>query len=149
MIVTDDQLFQVQGFLISEGISKVGLQEDLADHFCCAIEECMEEEGLNFNDAFNLARQRIAPDGAKEIEEDLHYLLTIKKKIMLRKAVYIFGFIGVLNLLLSFALYISGILDAEVSGLLAMAGILTLAVTVLPFSFYQMYQRSVQRVREA
>lgn len=149
MIVTDDQLFQIQGFLMNEGISNVGLQEDLADHFCCVIEQSMEEGGLDFVDAFKLAQQRIVPDGAKEIEEDLDYLLTIKKKIMLRKAVYVFGFIGVLNLLLAFAMYISGILDAQVSGLLAMAGILTLAVSVLPFSFYQMYQRSVQKVREA
>lgn len=149
MTVTDDQFFQIQGFLMNEGISNIGLQEDLADHFCCAIEQSMEEGELDFVDAFKLAQQRIVPDGAKEIEEDLDYLLTIKKKIMLRKAVYVFGFIGVLNLLLAFAMYISGILDAQVSGLLAMAGILTLAVSVLPFSFYQMYQRSVQKVREA
>ncbi|MCE7996686.1 MAG: hypothetical protein HEP71_32300 [Roseivirga sp.] len=149
MMVTDDQLFQIQGFLMSEGVSNVGLQEDLADHFCCVIEQCMEGEDLDFDDAFKLAQQRITPDGAKEIEEDLDYLLTIKKKIMLRKVVYVFGFIGVLNLLLAFSMYISGILNAEVSGLLAMAGILTLAISVLPFSFYQMYQRSAQRVREA
>lgn len=149
MMVTDDQLFQIQGFLMSEGISQMSLQEDLADHFCCVIEECMEEESLDFDEAFRLAQKRIAPEGVKEIEEDLNYLLTIKKKIMLRKAVYIFGFIGVLDLLLAFALNISNILDAEVSGLLAMAGILTLSVSVVPFTFYHMYQRSVQSVREA
>lgn len=149
MMVTDDQLFQIQGFLMSEGVSKVGLQDDLADHFCCVIEECMEDAQLDFDEAFRVARERIAPDGPKEIEEDLHYLLTIKKKIMLRKIVFIFGFIGVLELMLALALNVAGILDAEVSGLLAMAGILILSVSVLPFGFYQMYQRSVQKVRHA
>lgn len=149
MIITDDQLFQIQGFLLSEGISEVSLQEDLADHFCCVIEECMVEEKLDFDEAFSEARRRIAPDGAKEIEEDLHYLLTIKKKIMLRKIVFLLGFFGVLNLMLALALNVSGILDAEVSGLIALSGILTLSVSILPFWFYQMYQRSVHKVKEA
>lgn len=149
MMVTDDQLFQIQGFLMSEGVSRVSLRDDLADHFCCVIEDCMEEEKLSFDEAFSVACGRIAPDGTKEIEEDLHYLLTIKKKIMLRKIVFLFGFIGVLDLMLALAMNVAGILDAEVSGLLAMAGILTLSISVLPYAFYQMYQRSVQKVRNA
>ena len=149
MMVTENLLLNIQQFLMSEGLSNASLKDDLTDHFCCIIEACMEEDNLDFDDAFSVAQQRIVPDGAKEIEENLNYLLTIKKKIMLRKFVYVFGFLGVLNLVMAFALYISGIFDAEIAGLVAMSGILTLAVTVLPFSFYQMYQKSVQNVREA
>ena len=45
MRVSDEQLFQIQGYLISEGLTDVSLQEDLADHFCCVIEEEMQEGG--------------------------------------------------------------------------------------------------------
>jgi len=148
MTVTDDQLFQIQGYLMSEGVSDVGLQEDLVDHFCCLIEGIMKG-GKSFANAFEDAKRAVAPEGAGEIQEDLNYLLTIKKKVMLRKLVFVFGFFGVMSLLLASAMYISGILDAQTSGLLAMAGILTLSVSVLPFWFLQLYRRSVQKLQEA
>lgn len=149
MIVTDDQLFQIQGYLMSEGVTGVALQEDLADHFCCVIEEGMQERGLVFESAFEEAKQRIAPEGVEGIQEDLDYLLTIKKKIMLRKVVFVFGFIGMLSLMLALGLRVSGVVPPEVAGLVAMAGILTLAISILPYTFYQMYMRSVQRLKEA
>ena len=148
MMVSDDQLFQIQGYLMSEGVTDVGLQEDLVDHFCCLIEGSTEE-GESFSQAFEKAKQAIAPVGAGEIQQDLNYLLTIKKKVMLRKVVFVFGFFGVLEIMMAMAFFMSGILEAEVSGLLAMAGILTLSVSVLPYWFYQLYKRSVQNLQQA
>ena len=148
MMVTDDQLFQIQGYLMSEGVTEVSLQEDLVDHFCCLIEGDMQQ-GISFSAAFEDAKQTVSPEGAGEIQNDLNYLLTIKKKVMLRKLVFVFGFFGALDIMLAIAFRVSGILDAEVSGLLAMAGILTLSVSVLPYWFFQLYKRSLHRLQEA
>ena len=74
--------------------------------------------------------------------------MTIKKKVMLRKLVFVFGFFGLLDLMLALGFRVSGILDAQTSGLLALAGILTLSVTVLPFWVFQQYKKSIQRLQE-
>lgn len=147
MMVSDNQLAHIKGYLLNEGVSKFALQDDLTDHFCCVVEEQLEE-GIDFEYAFEQARKRITPHGAKEIEEDLNFLLTIKKKIMLRKLVYIFGFIGVFDLLIGAALFLPGIIDKQLTGLLMMAGILMLMISVIPFWFYQLYKKSVNKLQQ-
>ena len=148
MTITDEQLFQIQGYLVGNGITDVSLQEDLADHFCCVVEEIMTG-GTRFETAFEQAKKRIVPEAPVELQADLDYLLTIKKKIMTRKLVFIFGFFGILDLLLAMALSISNIVDSEVVGLLAMAGILTLSVSVVPYWVFLLYKRSIQKLKEA
>ena len=148
MTISDEQLFQIQGYLISHGITNVGLQEDLADHFCCVVEEIMAG-GVLFETAFEQAKKRVVPEAPEQLQADLNYLLTIKKKIMTRKLVFLFGFFGILELMLALALRVANFVEPELAGLLAMAGILTLSVSVLPYWFYTLYRRSVQRVKEA
>ena len=148
MRVSDEHLLQIQGYLMSEGVREVSLQEDLVDHYSCVIETLMSE-GMRFQPAFEEAKSRIAPEGAGVLQEDLNYLLTIKKKVMLRKLVFVFGFFGALEIMLALALSVAGIIESDLAGLIAMAGILTLSVTVLPFWFFQQYKRSVIRLQEA
>lgn len=148
MRVSDDQLIEIQGYLMSEGVTQVSLQEDLVDHYSCVIEELMSE-GKAFQSAFSEAKNRIAPEGAQELQEDLNYLLTIKKKLMLRKLVFVFGFFGMLEIMLALALSVAGFIETDLAGLLVMAGILTLSVSVLPFWFFQLYKRSANRVQGA
>jgi len=148
MSVNDDQLFQIQGYLIGEGVSDVGLQEDLVDDYCCIIEDLMGQ-GKAFDVAFEADKMSVAPEGPGVVQEDLNYLVTIKKKVMLRKLVFVFGFFGMLDLMLALAFRVSGFLDTEVAGLLAMAGILILSVSILPFWFFQLYKKSIQQVQQA
>ena len=148
MNVSDEQLFEIQGYLLSNGITDVGLQEDLADHICCVVEEIMSE-GLSFGAVFEQAKERIVPDSPAEIQSDLNYLLTIKKKIMTRKLVFLFGFFGILELMLALALRVANFVEPELAGLLAMAGILTLSVSVVPYWVFLLYKRSVQKLKEA
>ncbi|WP_394747200.1 hypothetical protein [Spongiimicrobium salis] len=149
MTINDQQLNFIQAYLRQEGVSKATLQEDLVDHFSCAIEEYLEED-VSFATAFDLAKERIAPDGVKKIEEDLIYLLTINHEIMLRKIVFILGYISILQIIMAFALYLPGsILDKEVSGYIAMGGIFLFAVSVVPFYCYQLYKKSVHQLKEA
>jgi hypothetical protein len=148
MMVSDNQLAYIKGYLLNEGVSRLALQDDLTDHFCCVVEEQLED-GIEFEDAFDQARGRITPQGAKEIEEDLNFLLTIKKKIMVRKVVFIFGFIGVLDFLLAAVMgLLPGSTDTELVNLLIMAGILTLMISVVPFWFYQLYKRSINKLQQ-
>ena len=149
MMITDEQLLRIQGYLMSEGITDVSLQEDLTDHFSCMIEGLMKEGKNSFEEAFETARLRIAPDGAREIQKDTHYLLNIKNRIMIRKLVYLTAFLGVLTMVSAGALRIPGFLDAHTTRLLIFAGLMLTVTGVLPYVFYRLYERSVKQVREA
>ncbi|WP_350293607.1 hypothetical protein [uncultured Croceitalea sp.] len=149
MTLKDQQLNLIKGYLHQEGVSKHSLQEDLIDHFSCAIEEYLEKD-VSFTEAFDLAKERIAPDGVKKIEEDLIYLLTVNHEIMLRKIVFILGYISILEIIMAFALYLPGsILTKEVSGYIAMGGIALFAVSVVPFYCYQLYKKSIHQLKES
>lgn len=76
-------------------LDRPDLVDDLVDHFACAIEELMLD-GVAFEKAFEVAFRRISPNGPKEIEKELIYLMTIKRKTMFRKTAYIFGYISLI-----------------------------------------------------
>lgn len=101
-MISDDQLIFIRQRLALYKLSEPDLLDDLVDHFCCVVEEHLLE-GMAFDQAFDLAFTRISPNGPKEIEKDLVYLLTLKRKTMLRKTAFIAGY-------LSLILIISGIL---------------------------------------
>ncbi|NER15213.1 hypothetical protein GWK08_17285 [Leptobacterium flavescens] len=148
MRIDNHQLSAIKTFLKNEGVTNVQLRDDLTDHFGCVIEECMRD-GKAFEDAFYMARDRIAPDGALQIEKDLNYLLTVNREIMIRKIVFIMGYFSAYTIILSIALYLPGILDANTSGLVAMAGMLLFSISVLPFYFYLWYKKSIHQFKEA
>ena len=134
MIIDEGQISFVKGYLIGNGVSSYSLQEDLLDHFCCVIEEDMEA-GQPFDHSFSNAVERITPEGPEKIQNDLNYLLTIKKNIMLRKLVFMASYLSVLTILLGLALRIPQILSANATLLLVMVGILLFSVTTVPYFF--------------
>ncbi|NAS32383.1 hypothetical protein GTQ40_15470 [Flavobacteriaceae bacterium R38] len=148
MMISNLQLAFIKNYLSQEGITKIHLQDDLVDHFSCVIEEYLEE-GIHFDEAFKKAKGRITPDGAKKIEDDLNYLLTINNQIMIRKIVFLMGYFSVFLIITAFALYLPGILDKETSGLIAMGGIFSFSTFVLPFYFYQLYKKSLHKLQNS
>lgn len=101
-MISDDQLIFVRQQLASYELSEPDLLDDLVDHFCCVVEGHLLD-GVTFDEAFDLAFTRISPNGPKEIEKDLIYLLTLKRKTMFRKTAFIAAY-------LSLILIISGML---------------------------------------
>ncbi len=146
MMIDEGQISFVRGYLIGNGISNHSLQEDLLDHFCCVIEEDMEE-GQSFDHSFSKAVERITPDGPEKIQNDLNYLLTIKKNIMLRKLVFMASYLSVLIVLFGLALRIPQIVSANLTMLMIMAGILLFSVTTVPYIFYDRYQKSIRELK--
>ncbi len=146
MIIDEGQVSFVRGYLIGNGISNHSLQDDLLDHFCCVIEEDMEE-GQSFDHSFSRAVERITPEGPEKIQKDLNYLLTIKKNIMLRKLVFIASYISVLTVLSGLALRIPQILSGNATLLLIMVGVLLFSVTTVPYFFYDRYQKSIRELK--
>ena len=148
MILDDVQFLKVKSHILHEGVKNAALQDDLIDHFCCVIEEYLDK-GHAFNEAFKMAKKRIIPEGAQKIENDLNYLLTVNNEIMLRKLVFILGYISVFQIITAFAIYLPGFVDQQVASMIAMGGIFTFSLTVIPFYFYQQYKRSVHKLKES
>ncbi len=146
MIIDENQVSFVRGYLIGNGVSNLDLQDDLLDHFCCTIEESLEE-GRSFDHSFSDAVEKIAPEGPEKIQTDLNYLLTIKKNVMLRKLVFVASYISVLAILMGLALRIPQILSGDATLLLIMAGMLLFSVTTVPYFFYERYQKSIKELK--
>lgn len=146
MMIDEGQISFVKGYLTGNGISSHQLQDDLLDHFCCVIEENMEE-GQSFNDSFTKAIDRITPDGPEKIQNDLNYLLTIKKSVMLRKLVFLASYLSVFIVLFAAALRIPQIISADLALLLVMQGILIFSITTVPYFFYDRYQKSIRTLK--
>lgn len=203
MELTQEQLSAVRDFFEDEELSHLSLEDDLVDHCCSGIEELMETEGLEFNTAFALMRQRLVPNGAHEIEEDLEYLENYKPQTTMKKFVFTSGYVSALCLLAGLVLIVISVFQREnmklerehnsleiqlahasateltdeeqvrmireydirqateeltiiakikglfVAGQMLMLASATLfALTLLPYKFYQRYQRSVVNYAE-
>jgi len=68
------------------------LKEDLIDHLCCAVEDYMIE-GMSFDEAYGKAYQSVCPNGFGEIYEETLLLLSTKKIILMKKLLYLSGFV--------------------------------------------------------
>lgn len=146
-MIEETRLELVRSYLICNGITSQDLQDDLLDHFCCVIEENMEA-GKSFDESLSGAIARVTPDGPLEIQNDLNYLLTVKKNIMLRKLVFTTSYISVFIILLGAAMRIPQIISADLALLLTMVGILLFSVSTVPYFFYSRYMQSVRNLRE-
>ena len=99
MSLEQEQYEAVKSYFLSQQLSHHSLEDDLVDHCCSGIEELMEDQGHDFNMAFALMRQRLVPNGAREIEEDLKYLENYKPQSSMKKIVFASGYVSALCML--------------------------------------------------
>ncbi len=88
--LSDEQVNKIQERIIHDGVTDHGLQNDLLDHYCCYVEEEMQN-GNDFEMAYATAFQAISPNGMHEIEEELIFLLTFKKQTVMKRTILITG----------------------------------------------------------
>jgi hypothetical protein len=91
--LTDEQIDTIELRIAADGVTNTGLQNDLLDHYCCHIEQQMNE-GTDFDTAYQNAFTAITPNGMHEIQEELFFLLTINKQINMKRIIYGSGFLA-------------------------------------------------------
>ena len=99
MTLSNEQLASVEAYFESQQLSRIQLEDDLVDHCCSGIEQLMEDPGYDFDIAFTLMKQRLVPNGAMEIEEDLEYLENYKPQTTMKKFVFASGYVSSLCML--------------------------------------------------
>ena len=135
MELSDDQLAFLEGQIQKRGIKMPSLAEDLLDHFACAIEREMNS-GKSFDDAYNKVYLEICPDGLKEIEDQAHYLLTLNQQMIMKKVVFLVGFIAAF-------IYVVGttfkVMHWPMANILLMTGSIIFGLGFLPGYFISKY----------
>jgi hypothetical protein len=80
--------------IIADGVTDINLQNDLLDHYCCFIEERLSA-GADFESVYKIAFQNITPNGMQEIQQELYFILNFNKQTIMKRIIYLFGFLTV------------------------------------------------------
>lgn len=115
-----------------EELNSRRLGHELLDHVCCSIEEKITE-GADFETAYENAISGIVPNGTKEIEFELFFIINFQKQISMKKVIFITGFISAF--LLSTGIMFKT-MKWFMSNVLLVTGFALLVVTLLMLSIY-------------
>ncbi|MES2702990.1 MAG: hypothetical protein V4649_10140 [Bacteroidota bacterium] len=119
--LSDEQLAAIEQLVRQEGVNE-DLQNNLLDHYCCYIEEQIDN-GLDFYVAYQNAIAAISPNGVGEIQEELFFLLTFKMQTNMKRVIYGFGFFAAFLISMSLLFRIMhwpGVVVLHVSGFAAL-----------------------------
>ena len=89
--LSEQQIDTIYERLHQEGLKNLRLEQDLFDHFCCYVESAMEQ-GENFEESYQKAVGAISPQGLKEIEFELYFILNYNKQVSMKKLIFSTGF---------------------------------------------------------
>ena len=73
-------------------IKNEALKDDLIDHLCCLVEINMDK-GMNFETALKKAQIQTAPGGLNEIERETIFLLNYSKIMLMKRLMYVIGYL--------------------------------------------------------
>ena len=97
MKLTAEQESIIRDVVDSHKLKIKSLRDDLIDHLCCVVESGLGK-GKSFEALLNEAVLDLAPKGLNNVEKTTIFLLNAKRIIMIKKVIYLTGFIGALSL---------------------------------------------------
>jgi len=118
---------RITGDVKMEEIGFSHLFDDLVDHICCDVENQMQQ-GMSFEDAYEMVKANIGYRGLKKIQEDTLYMVDTKYRKM-KTLMRVSGVAG--TILLGFAA-IFKISHLPMAGILLSLGAIILAFLFLP-----------------
>lgn len=97
MKLTTEQVEIVSYVVETSGIKIETLKEDLVDHLCCVIESEMNRGSKkDFSQLLTEAVIQLAPEGLLALQRETVFLLNSKRILIMKKIMYLVGFIGAL-----------------------------------------------------
>ncbi|HTN44825.1 MAG TPA: hypothetical protein VL098_00650 [Flavipsychrobacter sp.] len=91
--LSEHQIDIIYERLRQDKLKSVKLEQDLFDHFCCYMEEQMLK-GENFEASYSKAMNAISPNGIKEIEFELYFIMNFNKQLTMKKLIFLSSFIS-------------------------------------------------------
>ena len=114
-MIDTTQTQHIRNYLLQHGFTNAALMDDLVDHLSCEIEMLIEDGSKDFSMAFTLAKEKVMPDYAIQIENDLKFLTTKKYNTMIKKLAFIGGYASVVCLCLSILFFSQSLLGSKES----------------------------------
>ncbi|NJN28256.1 MAG: hypothetical protein HC819_20950 [Cyclobacteriaceae bacterium] len=93
MKLTTHQENIIENFVDAQGLKIRTLRDDVIDHLCCVVESELGKDE-SFEQVFDKAILDLAPNGLLEIQHKTIFLLNSKRIIIMKKLMYLIGFIG-------------------------------------------------------
>ena len=96
-----------------------------------------------FNEAYKIAFQNICPNGFDEIQKETVFLLTQKKIRIMKKLIYVLGFLSLFSLTTGF---LFKFMHWPGANILMTISIAVMALAVLPLFFINQYKKEISKV---
>lgn len=130
--LNSSQVDRVNDELILYGATYGELREGLLDHVCCMVEELIESEALDFDQAFERAIKQFDLSQIRIIQESTLYLLNTKINNM-KKTV---GIIGILTALMTIFGVVFKLNHWPGANILLVLGLAITSLVVFPLMMY-------------
>lgn len=111
-MINQQQTEIVKNFLEEAQITNQGLKDDLLDHISCDIELQMEQ-GVSFEEALQISREKILPKEPVQVQNDLEFLTTKTQNIMIKKIAFIGGYVSTLCLCLAILFFSQSLISSK------------------------------------
>ena len=138
MELTNKQIELIQHEVQGSGVELPDLIDSLVDHICCSIENSGSD---NFEEAYNEAIAEFGERGMATIQKETTYLLTIKQQIIMKKTMFVLGYIAAFLITTGMLFKTMHWPGANIS---LVSGIFLLNVGFLPLYFYDRYKKSIE-----
>ncbi len=141
MMLSPEQEQIVCDYVDAQGMKLRELRDDVIDHLCCVVDSELRI-GKSFDQAFEDAILDLAPNGLIDIERKTFFLLNSKRIIMMKKLMYLIGFIGSVALTIGITFKILWYPGANV---FFMIGFLTLLLVFVPMLTFDRYKVAIAK----
>jgi len=139
--LTKDNIDFIIDVINNSKIKSGEMKDDLIDHFCCAVEHDMKK-GLSFKQSYDKAYQNICPDGFDEIHRETVYLLTSKKNKVMKRLLYLSGYLSAIGITMVVYMKLTHTIGAAYVLLFTAA---LLSFLFLPTLFFTLYRNELNK----
>lgn len=140
--LSDNDIDFITKEISNSAIVSSELKEDLTDHFCCVVEDEIRK-GKKFKEAYKKAYQNICPDGFDEIQRETVFLLTKKRIKIMKKSLYLLGFLTLVG-------FTTGFLFKSMywpyGSIIVVMSSVILILALLPLFFIYHYKKEISKL---
>lgn len=141
MKLTIDQEKVIEDFVDAQGLTIQTLRDDVIDHLCCVVESELGKDN-SFEQLLDKAINELAPNGLIKIQHRTIFLLNVKRIMMMKKLMYLIGFMGSITLTAGVTFKL---LMMPFATELFMVGFLTLFLVFVPLVAIDLYKVSLSQ----
>ena len=142
MKLSAEQEKTIQQYVDSHELKLKTLRDDIIDHLCCVVESGLGK-GKPFEQLLNEAVDDIAPNGLREIDRRTTFLINYNRILIMKKIMYVIGFIGSVALTMGVAFKLLHLPGANP---LFMIGYLSLLLIFVPLLAFDRFKVAIAKV---